>query len=149
MEYFILLRDLIVNNFCVSLKSVEFKERKTVNSTYFLFLRLIPFYFVKMFLNFMNFKYIYLVDDIYFSNYSPNKIYPVINSAELIQGEEKKIITNQIKKYSYTIPFWYIYYNENLKDYEKIQFRYFFKGKIETKVFEKDLIVNKYFYEIF
>ena len=149
MQYFIFVRDLIVNNFCVSLKSVEYKDKKMVNSIYFMFLKLIPFYFVKLLFEMMHFKYIYLVDDIYFSNYSSNKIFPVISSAEIIKKDTKENITTQIKKYSYTIPFWYIFYNENLKDYEKIQFKYFYKGKIETKLFSKDLIDNKYFYEIF
>lgn len=149
MQYFILVRDLIVNNFCVSLKSVEYKDKKMVNSMFFMFIKFIPFYFVKLLLNFMHFKYIYLVDDIYFSNYSSNKIFPVISSAELIKNENRENITDKIKKYSYTIPFWYILYNENLKDYEKIQFKYFYKGKIETRLFSKDIIDNKYFYEIF
>jgi hypothetical protein len=149
MNYFVYLRDLFVNNFSVSLKSVEYKKYKLINNYLFFVLRLVPFYLLRMLFNFLGIKYIYLVDNIYFSNYCNNKILPIIINAEANNSFIKKDITTIVKKYSYTIPFWYVIENENLKDFEKFQFKYFTKSKYETKIFDKDIIQNKLIQEIF
>lgn len=149
MDYFVYLRDLFVNNFSVSLKSVEYKKYRFSNSYLFFILRLIPFYFLKSLFNFVGIKYIYLMDNIYFSNYCTNKILPIISSVEATGNLKKKDITSIIKTYSYTIPFWYIIENENLKDFDKFQFKYFAKSTFETKQFNKDIIENKLVQEIF
>ena len=148
MNYFVYLRDLFVNNFSVSLKSVEYKKYKFFNTYLFFILRLMPFYFVKTLFNFLGVKYIYLVDNIYFSNHCSNKILPIIVSAEA-SDLTKKDITSIIKKYSYTVPFWYIIENENLKEFKNFQFKFFAKSKFEIKLFDKDMIENKLIQEIF
>jgi len=149
MDYFVYLRDLFVNNFSVSLKSVEYKKYKFINTYLFFILRLIPFYFLKSLFNFIGVKYIYLMDNIYFSNYCNNKILPIIISVEASDHFTKLDITSIIKKYSYTVPFWYIIENEHLKEFKKFQFKYFAKSKLEIKLFNKDIIENKLIQEIF
>jgi hypothetical protein len=149
MDYFVYLRDLFVNNFSVSLKSVEYKKYKCINGYLFFILRLIPFYFLKSLFNSLGVKYIYLMDNIYFSNYCNNKILPIIISVEASDYLTKIDITSIIKKYSYTVPFWYIIENENLKEFKKFQFKYFSKSKLEIKLFDKDTIQNKLIQEIF
>ena len=101
MNYFVYLRDLFVNNFSVSLKSVEYKKYKLINNYLFFVLRLVPFYLLRMLFNFLGIKYIYLVDNIYFSNYCNNKILPIIISVEASDHFTKLDITSIIKKYSY------------------------------------------------
>lgn len=149
MEYFIFLRDLLVNNFSVSLKSIEYSKYRLTNNYLFFICRLIPFYFLKVCFNFFKIKYIYLVDNLYFSNYSNNKIMPILTSVEVYNNNNKMDITTIIKKYSYTVPFWYIIENEKLKEFEKFQFKFFTKSKFETRIFETNYIENKLVQEIF
>ena len=111
-----MIRDFIVQNFCISLKSIEYADKRITNMYFLLLFRLIPFYFVQLFFNYMNINYIYLQDDIYFSNYSNNKICPIIKCVELINNNNKLDITTNIKKYSNTIPFWYIIQNEKYEN---------------------------------
>ena len=70
MDYLFFLRQLFINNFGVSIKSLQFHRMIIKNSVVFYFFRIIPFVLIKFIINLLNVKYIYLCDNIYFSNYS-------------------------------------------------------------------------------
>ena len=145
-----MIRDFIVQNFCISLKSIEYKDKRITNMYFLLLFRLIPFYFVQLFFNYMQMNYIYLQDDIYFSNYSNNKICPIIKSVELINNDNNKLdITQNIKKYSNTIPFWFIIDNEKYEKCESIDFTYFYRGVVKTNKINKNMLENMHLYQVF
>ena len=68
LNYFISIRQFFVNNFCISIKSIEINKVIIKNYILLFLIRLIPFYFIKA----LKLKCIYLLDDIYFSNYIEN-----------------------------------------------------------------------------
>ena len=145
-----MIRDFIIQNFCISLKSIEYKDKRITNMYILLLFKLIPFYFVQLFFNYMQMNYIYIQDDLYFSNYSNNKICPIIKSVELINNDNNKLdITQNIKKYSNTIPFWYIIYNEKYEKYESMDFTYFYRGIIKTNKINKNNLTNMYLHQVF
>jgi hypothetical protein len=64
-------------------------------------------------------------------------------------NDSGKDVTGTIKNYNGTVPLWYITENEKFSNFEKIQFKYFSKGKMENRTFILIEINNKLLYEIF
>lgn len=149
-HYLIILRELFMKNFGVSIKSLQYKENILYNNYFFYFFRLIPFYFIQKGLNILNLKYIYTLDDIYFSNYDTPRITPALLNVKIYNSEENTVdITDKYKKYNQSVPFWYLIENENISYFEKIQFKYFHRGKIENKEFNIQDIKDKLLHDIF
>ena len=150
MNFIIPIRELIVKNFKITLKSIEFNDYRLCNSYYLYFFKILPFYIIKLFFFLFQIKYIYLLDNIYFSNYGEFKFYPTLLSVSVfIEDDKDKInITNNMSKYNGTVPIWYIIKNENLYLFKKIEFKYFLKTKIETNVFNLHEINNNLLYDI-
>jgi len=152
MNYLITLREFVVNNFTVTLKSVEKNNYKLYNTYFFYLFKIIPFFLLKFLFYSIKVRYIYLIDDIYFSNYGDFRITPVLLNALVFDDENsdgKINIIDNIKKYNGTVPLWYIVENEKFDRFQKIQFKYFSKGKMENKIFSLKEINNKLLYEIF
>jgi len=134
MQFLIPLREFFVRNF-VSLKSVEVNKYKFYNNTVLYLLSFVPFYFVKILFNLLSIKYIHKIDNIYFSNYGISKISPILlNANAVIDEDTKEDIKERLRSYNYTVPFWYFIINENLNKYEKFEFKYLSKGKMENKI---------------
>jgi hypothetical protein len=151
MNYLIPIREFIVKNFIITLKSVEISNYRLYNS-YFLYLfKIIPFFVIKFLFSLLKIKYICLIDDIYFSNYGGFRISPSLMNVSVFNDDtdQKCNIINIILKYNGTVPIWYIIQNENLNRFRKIQFKYFSKGKMENKILNLHEINNKLLYEIF
>jgi len=150
MNFIIPIRELIVKNFKITLKSIEFNDYRLCNSYYLYFFKILPFFIIKLFFFLFQIKYIYLLDNIYFSNYGEFKFYPTLLSVSVfIEDDKDKInITNNMSKYNGTVPIWYIIKNENLYLFKKIEFKYFLKTKIETNVFNLHEINNNLLYDI-
>ena len=125
-------RGCFVNNFNVTLKSVEYKKKKIYNSYLFYFLKIIPFYFIKSVFNYFDVKYIYKIDNLYLSNYSETKIMPFILNVSVFNNdnEYRYNIKDKIKKYTPSIPLWYILSNEKIDDYDSIEFKHIQGSKI-------------------
>lgn len=151
MNHLITLREFVVNNFTITLKSIEKNNFKFYNSYLFYLFKIIPFFIIKFLFTLIKIKYIYLVDNIYFSNYGEFRITPVLLNAQVYDemNDYRKDITETIKNYNGTVPLWYITKNEKLNNFQKIQFKYFSKGKLENKTFNLIEINNKLLYEIF
>jgi hypothetical protein len=150
MNFVLPIRELIVKNFKITLKSIEINDYRLYNSYYLYFFRIIPFFIIKLFFFLFHIKYIYLLDNIYFSNYGKFKFYPTLLGVNVFIDDDKdKInITNNILKYNGTVPIWYIIENENLYSFKKIEFKYFLKNKIETNIFNLHEINNNLLYDI-
>ena len=150
MNFIIPIRELIVKNFKITLKSIEFNDYRLCNSYYLYFFKILPFFIIKLFFFLFQIKYIYLLDNIYFSNYGEFKFYPTLLSVSVfIEDDKDKInITNNIIKYNGTVPIWYIIENENLYSFKKFEFKYFLKNKIETNIFNLHEISNNLLYDI-
>jgi len=151
MNYLITLREFVVNNFTITLKSVEKNNYKFYNSYLFYLFKIIPFFLIKFLFTLTKIRYIYLVDNIYFSNYGDFRITPVLLNVQVFNetNDYKRDITENIKNYNGTVPLWYITENEKLNNFQRIQFKYFSKGKMENKTFNLIEINNKLLYEIF
>ena len=78
MNYLIPIREFIVKNFKITLKSIEINDFLLYNTYYLYFFKIIPFFIIKFFFSLFNIKYIYLLDNMYFSNYGEFKISPVL-----------------------------------------------------------------------
>lgn len=152
MNFVLPIRELIVKNFKITLKSIEINDYRLYNSYYLYFFRIIPFFIIKLFFFLFHIKYIYLLDNIYFSNYGEFKFYPTLLSVYKYNDDnddnDKINITNNMVKYNGTVPIWYIIENENLYSFKKIEFKYFFKNKIETNIFNLNEISNNLLYDI-
>ena len=153
MNYLIPIREFIVNNFNVTLKSVEKNNYKLFNTYFFNIFKIIPFFLIKNIFNTLNIKYIYLIDNIYFSNYGNFRITPILLKAFVFNDDndnDNKInISENITNYNGTVPLWYIVKNEKLNEFQKIEFKYFSKGKMINKSFNLIEINNKLLNEIF
>jgi len=131
MDYLLFARELFVKNFCVSIKAIQFKKLIIKETIFFYLLRLIPFYFIK---KIPYIRCIYLLDNIYFSNYSNNfSIKPMFLSFELINNDEITSIKETIKKYNLSVPFWFLLFNEKLESYDKFKIKFLLKGSIINK----------------
>jgi len=151
MNYLIPLREFMVKNFIITLKSVEIRNYRLYNTSLFYFFKIIPFFIIKFFFSLFKIKYIYLIDNIYFSNYGVFKISPSLINVHVFNDdtEQKFNINHNILKYNGTIPIWYIIENEKINTFQKIQFKYFSKGKMVNKIFNIREINNKLLYDIF
>jgi len=73
MDYYLYLRETFINNFNVSIKAIKIKKF-IIKNYYLLFcFRFFPFYFFKLLIHFLdklnlNIQYVYMIDNIYFSN---------------------------------------------------------------------------------
>jgi hypothetical protein len=154
------IREFIINNFCVSIKSLQINKTIINKSVFLYLLKLIPFFILKRALDCINIKYIYLMDNIYFSNYSKEvKITPVFislygyQSNELenneLLSEEKVNLLDAFKKYSSSIPLWFFLENEKLNNINTIQMKYFSKGKMNTKDISIEMYKDRMMSEMF
>lgn len=149
MKYLIPIRDFFVNNFNVTLKSVEKNNYKLFNTYFFNIFKIIPFFLIKNLFNILDIKYIYLIDNIYFSNYGNFRITPILLKAFVFNDNNKTNILDNITNYNGTVPLWYIIKNEELNKFQKIEFTYFSKGKMINKSFDLIEINDKLLYDIF
>ena len=142
MDYLFFLRQSFINNFGVSIKSLQCQRIIIKNSVVFYFLRIIPFILIKFIINLLNVKYIYLLDNIYFSNYSNSfTIKPMFLSFELIKNNDSIIsIKEIIKKYNLSVPLWFLLYNEKLENYDTIKIKFLLKGSI----INKEIIIDEF-----
>lgn len=138
-----------MTNFGVNIMALQYKKWKLFNSYLFLILRLLPFTMLKFIFNSLTVNYIYKLDDLYLANYGDFRITPLLISVIVYKNDEGNNITDKIKKYNHTVPFWYFIINEKLTKFEKIQFKYFSKGKLENKTYQIDELENKLLYDIF
>ena len=91
-------------------------------------------------------KCIYLMDNLYFSNYlSDITITPVLMS---IESDTDISLMDNIKKYNFNIPIWFFLENEKL-NINYIRLRYFNKGKMNTKEYSLYCIEDKLLSDIF
>jgi len=143
MNSFLSIREFIINNFLVSIKSIQINKTIIKYNILFNLFRLVPFFILKKIFNYFNVKYIYLMDNLYFSNYS-NEI-KFVPSLMNFQGgnsetdkllEDKRInLIDSYKKYNSSVPLWFFIENEKLKNINMLYLNYFSKGKINKKEF--------------
>ena len=154
------IRELIINNFCVSIKSLQINKIIIKKSVFLYLLKLVPFFILKRLLECINIKYIYLMDNLYFSNYSKEiKITPVFMSLNGYQSnelennellsEEKVNLLDSFKKYSSSIPLWFFLENEKLDNINTIQMKYFSKGKMNSKDISIEMYKDRMMSEMF
>ena len=131
MDIFIQIRNFFISNFSVTIKSLQIKKTIIKYRFLFILLKIFPFYFLKFLFNLLNIKCIYLMDNLYFSNYlSDITITPVLMT---IESDNNINLMDNIKKYNFNIPIWFFLENENLNTINSIRLRYFHKGKMNTK----------------
>jgi hypothetical protein len=156
-SYLIGARNFIIENFFVSIKAIEYKKYKFINSYFFLLLKIIPFTFMKIFLNYLNCKYIYYYDNIYHSNYIHTfSLRPSILSFKVSNNEsesekliDEKEYVKKFKLYQFSIPFWFFIYNEKLENYTNFEIKYFSKGKIVDTSYKFEDFKTKLLIDIF
>ena len=147
MDYLLFARELFVKNYCVTLKVIQFNKLIIIDSIFFYLLRLIPFFFIK---NIPCIRCIYLLDNIYFSNYSKNfSIKPMFLSFELINNDEITSIKETIKKYNLSVPFWFLLSNEKLESYDKFKIKFLLKGSLINKEGNVDDYKDKLIEDLF
>ena len=147
MNNLLYIRELFINNFCISIKAIQIKKFILKDSIFFYLFRLIPFYFIK---KCINFNYIYLLDNIYFSNYSNSySIKPIFISFELSNNDEIISIKENIKKYNLSIPLWFLLYNEKFENYKNFKIKFISKGTMITKEGCIDDYKNKLLEDLF
>jgi len=143
MNAFLSIREFIINNFLVSIKSIQINKTIIKYNILFNLFRLVPFFILKKIFNYFNVKYIYLMDNLYFSNYSNEiKFVPSLmyfqggNSETDIFLEDKRInLIDSYKKYNSSVPLWFFIENEKIKNINMLYLNYFSKGKINKKEF--------------
>ena len=135
MDYYLYLRETFINNFNVSIKAI--KIRKFIIKNYYLLFifRFFPFYFFKLLINFLNkinfnIQYVYMIDNIYFSNNNVFTISPYLLEYDIYNNNNKLSLINKIKNYNLNVPFWFFKYNENLEEYSNFRIKYMIKGAI-------------------
>ena len=130
LNYFISIRQFFVNNFCISINAIEINKTIITNYILLFFIRLIPFYFIKT----LKLKCIYLLDDIYFSNYTENlSINPLTISFDLYNDSEMISVKENLRKYNFSVPFWFFIKNEKLENYSIFKIKQFVGGKLINK----------------
>jgi hypothetical protein len=150
MSKLIFIRDFLVYNFSATIKQIQYKQFKITNSFFFHFLRLIPFCILISIFNFFRIKYVYELDDMYFSNYTSNThIKPVILDFSIIVDNNKVNLIETIKKYNLSIPIDYFIINHPFIENNDIEFKYLTKGKIIKKVIQLDRNNNQLLEDIF
>jgi hypothetical protein len=147
MDYLLYFRELFVKNYCVSIAAIEINNIRFKHSIFFHLFKILPFSIIKFFFDLLNkiisFKYIYKMDNLYFSNYLKEiTISPIILNLELFDNNENKIsIKENIQKYNRSIPIWYFLYNENIQYFLNYKIKYILKGQFIEK--EEKLNENK------
>jgi hypothetical protein len=137
MDYYLYLREILINNFNVSIKAIKIKNF-IIKNYYLLFIfRFFPFYFFKLLINFLNkvkfnIQYVYMIDNIYFSNNNVFSINPYLLEFELDSNNDNNNLNliNKLKQYDLNVPFWFFKYNENLDECSNFRIKYMIKGKI-------------------
>jgi len=137
MDYYLYLRETFINNFNVSIKAIKIKKF-IIKNYYLLFcFRFFPFYFFKLLIHFLdklnlNIQYVYMIDNIYFSNNNVFSISPYLLEFEFDSNNDnnKLNLINKLKQYDLNVPFWFFKYNENLDEYSNFRIKYMIKGKI-------------------
>ena len=136
MDYYLYLRETFINNFNVSIKAIKIKKF-IIKNYYLLFIfRFFPFYFFKLLINFLNkikfnIEYVYMIDNIYFSNNNIFTISPYLLECDIYSNNDNKLsLINKIKTYNLNVPFWFFKYNENLEEYSNLKIKYMIKGGI-------------------
>lgn len=139
------LRDFMVRNFMVSpkallLNNLKLKYFKGFYYLFYLFIRILPFYFVKKIFGYFNISVIYLLDSIYNISNMENRIHivPIILNFQVESESSINDLSSKIKYYSGNIPLAFILENNNIKKYSKIKIKYLTNGKIVDKVVDLD-----------
>ena len=143
MNSFLSIREFIINNFLVSIKSIQINKTIIKYNILFNLFRLVPFFILKKIFNYFNVKYIYLMDNLYFSNYSNEiKFVPSLMNFQGGNSETDKLLEDDrinlidsYKKYNSSVPLWFFIENEKLKNINMLYLNYFSKGKINKKEF--------------
>jgi len=143
MNSFLSIREFIINNFLVSIKSIQINKTIIKYNILFNLFRLVPFFILKKIFNYFNVKYIYLMDNLYFSNYSNEiKFVPSLMNFKGGNSETDKLLEDDrinlidsYKKYNSSVPLWFFIENEKLKNINMLYLNYFSKGKINKKEF--------------
>lgn len=147
MYIFLLIRNFLITNFSVSIKSLQINKFIIKNNILFYLMKIVPFYFLKRIFNLLKIKYIYLMDNLYFSNYSEEtKIMPLLIA---FNTDNDINLMENIKKYNFNIPIWFFLLNENLNDINSLKIKYFHKGKMNNKDFLLKSNENKLLADIF
>jgi hypothetical protein len=144
MDYFstifLSVREFVIKNFLVSIKSLEWKKTIIKNNILFYAFKLVPFFILKILFKNLDIKCIYLMDNLYFSNYCKGiKILPILilfNGSS--ENGEKINLLDYFKYYSSSVPLWFFLENEQL-NIDIIYVKYFSKGKmVEKEIMVKD-----------
>ena len=147
MEFFIRMRDLLISNFSVKIMTLQYKNLIIQNNILFFLLGFLPFTLLKFFFKFSQIKYIYYMDNLYFSNYTEVlKISPIFLS---IKTDKDLSLIDNFKKYNYNIPIWFFLQNENLNNVNYLNIKYFQKGKVNEKNIDIKESKNKLLQDIF
>jgi len=148
--FFLTIRDFIIKNFFVTIKAIEYKKYKLVDSYIFLLFKLIPFSLVKILFNYMNLNYIYYFDNIYHSNSETFFLRPTILSFKIHnKNEESNNLIEKIKLYQLSVPFWFFIYNEKLENYDDFEIKYFSKGKMVEQFYKFSDFKTKLLMDVF
>ena len=161
MNVLLSIREFIINNFFISIKTLEINNIIIKNNIFFHLFKIVPFCFLKIGFNYLNIKYIYFMDNLYFSNYTNEvKISPIlmaiygINSN--IKDEEneqllknKENLLDKIKKYNFSVPLWFFIENENIINFDSLELKFFSKGKLTNKILSIKEYRNKMISDIF
>jgi hypothetical protein len=146
MKSLLPIREFIIKNFLVSIKTIQTNKIIIKHNIFFYLFNLIPFFILKRLFNCFNLKYIYLMDNLYFSNYSnENKTSPVLMSfhggyskdleTDTFLQDDRINLMDSYKKYNSSVPLWFFIENEKIKNITILYMNYFSKGKMNKKEF--------------
>ena len=152
---FIKLREWYIHIFKKKILMIE-KNKQLINSKFIIIpLNLFYFFLIKDLLKYYNINLIYELDDLIF--YDNNTNHKIIINQIMLEFNiinptfPNKIInfTESINKYSKYIPFYIVVKIENINIDYKIQIKLMSMGKIITKEFQINTILDKYLYELY
>ena len=73
-------------------------------------------------------EWVFLLDNIYFSNYSNTlSLNPMYLLFEISNQNEITSVKDNLKKYNNSVPFWFFIYNEKLNEYTYFKIKSLFK----------------------
>lgn len=138
-KYFILLRNIIINNFFVNIECLIKNNNYIIINPYYNYLIfLIPFIITKHILLYFNYDIIYRSDNIYtITNIHQNHILPVLLKFNV---DSTFNILNSIKYFNSSIPLYFILYKYGFLNNNHIDIEYFHNGKI----IKKTIIINNH-----
>jgi hypothetical protein len=104
-------------------------------------------------LKYLNIKYFYKLDDIYFYQDYTNNVHllnSTILNVYLLNQQQEISVLNKFKNYNFNVPLRYFLLNEKLFNYYIIKFKLFKNGKMELKEIDINSRDNNYkkFFEI-